>query len=410
MASETSTKPAPLSWALIKQMIRWNSILHLFPFLRNTSGFLRTTKLLSPFRLDQAVEAEQVKDGSIENLKILWPAEKVSLEPSELDRKFLKICKYFNDGFYARRNIFTCEVPGAYIHVGTGLVCTRDFKAIIDCHYDWLRLKTNPQFTWFKPLTIKRLPKCPPGTLYAVVIETWAFNWHHWLSENLVRLYSISKAYPGQRIVLLTPSKLRKDWKDSLAASLPANFELEIQHDELWVQVDRLILPSFVSARGNYHLPPGYYDTMRKTTFTNLGLPQENEPSERIYIPRPKKGHRRILNEDELIELLSHYGFKSILPEKLPFREQVDLFRRAEVVVSAYGANWGLNLYAGPIKNLVFYADKKPETYVFTFSKALGQEHHFLAGESDNLNTNFNVSLSEVKRILEEEMGLKPVV
>ncbi len=45
------------------------------------TNFLRKTPLLSPWRLDQAVQAEEVTDGSIQNLKVLWPAGKISHEP-----------------------------------------------------------------------------------------------------------------------------------------------------------------------------------------------------------------------------------------------------------------------------------------------------------------------------------------
>jgi hypothetical protein len=391
----------------IKMMVGWKSIQTRFPFLRHISPFLRRTKILSPWRIDQAVEAEKVTDGSIENLRILWPAQAVSLEPTELDRTFLKVCRYFNDGFYPRRNIFTCEVPGAFVHVGSGLVCTRDFKAVIDSHYDRRRMMSNPHFGWFKPWRRQRLADSPPGAHYGVVVDTWQFNWHHWLSDNLTRIYSLSRAYPDHRIMLLTPSELRRDWKESLAAALPPRFELKALYDDTWVQVDRLLLPSFVSARGNYHLPPGYYDTMRKTSFDRLGFSDEAEPHERLYVPRPKTGIRRILNEDDLIQLLSRYGFRSVIPEKMPFRDQVDLYRRAEIVVGGYGANWGLNLYAGPIKNFVLYSDKSPETYVYTFSKALGQEHYFLAGEADDANADQTVDLAAVKRVLEDQMNLR---
>jgi hypothetical protein len=389
----------------------WEALATRFPALRKVSSLVRRNPLLSPWRIDQAVQAEQVTDGSVENVKILWPSEKISLEPSALDCRFLAVCKYFNDGFYTRRNILTAEIPDAVVHAPTGFTCTRDFKAVIDCHYDLRRMATNPHFGWFKPRNILRLPPSEPGTRYAVVIDTWAFNWHHWLADNLTRLYSVSAAYPNDRIVLLSPAwcAQKRDWNDSLAASLPPRCELKVIEGETWVSVDRLVLPSFVTQRGNYHLPPGYYDTMRQCAFRQLGLPAQTEPRERIYVSRKYGRSRRVLNEDALVELLGRYGFKSILPEKMPFKEQVDLFRRAEVVAGVYGANWGLNIYSGLIKNLVLYPDKNPETYVFTASKGLGQAHHFLTGDSDDANADFHADLDAVKRVLKEEMGLQPV-
>jgi hypothetical protein len=385
--------------------LRWLGLQKVFPVLQRISPFLRSTRFLGPWRIDHFVEAEKEVGLSIENLQILWPAQKqVSLEPTENERKFLKICRHFNDGFYSRANIFVCEVPQAYCHIGTGLVCTRDFKAIVDSHLEYRRMATNPRFGGFKPLRPKRLS----GDHYATIIDTWTYNWHHWLSDCLPRLYSLSRAYPDRRIVLLTPSGMKKDWKESLAAALPPRFEIQYLPDDLWVRVDRLILPSFVSARANYHLPSGYYDLMRKTTFERLGLPPETEPRERLYVSRASAPHRRILNEDNLIGLLSRYGFKSITPEKMAFRDMVDLYRRAEIVVGGYGANWGNNVYSGKIKNFVLYNERPSETHVFTFSKALGQEHFFLAGEEKHIHISFSVDLAEVERVLQDEMNLQP--
>ena len=394
---------------MIKKIIHWDALLKLFPFLHNVSGILRNARLLSPFRIDQAVEAQHEVGRSVENLQILWPAqEKVPLDPTENERKFLKICKYFNDGFYSRANIFVCEVPQAYCHVGTGLVCTRDFKAITDSNLEYRRLSTNLHFKWFKPLCTQRLPS--GDYHYATIADVWTFNWHHWLVDCLSRLHSLSQAYPGRRIVLLTPAGLKQDWKDSLAAALPPHFEIKYLPYNSWVQVDRLLLPSFVSARANYHLPPGYYDALRKTTFERLGLPAEAEPRERLYISRANATRRRILNEADLVELLGRYGFRSVISEKMAFKDQVDLFRRAEIVAGPYGANWGDNLYAGKIKNLVFYADRPPETHVFTFSKGLGQEHFFLTGGKDHVDADFTVDLADVERVLQDEMHLQPSV
>ena len=373
-------------------------------FIRKCDAYLRRTPVLSPLRIDHNVAAENEVGQGIENLQVLWPAEKVSFEPTENEQKFLKIAKYFNDGFYFRPNIFVCEVPQAYLHIGTGLVCTRDFKAVNESQMEY-RLRNNPHFKTFKPLAIKRLK----GTYYSTINNIFSHQWQHWTVDCLTRLYSLSRAYPDQRIVLLTPSGLRKDWNESLTAALPPNFEIQHLSGETWVQVDRLILPSYVSARANHHLPPGYYDTMRQTTFARLGLPPKTESQERIYVSRSMAAWRRILNEEELLELLGRYGFKSILLEKMAFRDQVDLFRRAEVVAGAYGSNWGNNIYSGKIKNFVLYADRQPEPHVFTLTKGLGQEHFFLAGDVTDVHADITANLGEVERVLREEMNLRPV-
>ena len=65
----------------------------------------------------------------------------------------------------------------------------------------------------------------------------------------------------------------------------------------------------------------------------------------RLYISRRKAGHRRLLNEPEVVDLLGEYGFTPIELEDLPFRDQVSLFRAARIVIAPHG---------GGLANLVF--------------------------------------------------------
>ncbi len=366
---------------------------------------LREARRVSCLWIDRTTEVEKQIGRSVENLQVLWPAqEKVSLEPNENERKFLRIAKYFREGYYTRSRIYVCEVPRAYLHIGSGLVCTSDFEMIPDSQMEY-RLTCNKNFHKLKPLRRHRLA----GSHYTTIENVFSHQWQHWIVDCLTRLYSVSQAYPGRRIVVLTPTKLRRDWNESLASALPPNFEIQHLPADTWVQPDRLIFPSYVSGRANHHLPPGYYETMQKTTFTRLGLPPLAEPKERLYVSRALAPYRRLINEEELVRVLNRYGFKSILPEKMPFRDQVDLYRRAAVIAGAYGSNWGNNVYSGKTKNLVFYPECVPEPHVFTLSKGLGQEHFFLAGTEKKLDADFTVNLADVERVLQEEMSLKPV-
>jgi Glycosyltransferase 61 len=369
--------------------------------LARTSCFLRNSGALSPLRIDEAVQAEKELGRSTENLKILWPAQqRVSLEPTENERNFLKICKYFNDGFYSRQNIFVCEVPLAYCHIGTGLVCTHDFKAISDSQMEY-RLEWNRAFKWFKPMKVRRMT----GT-YATIQNVFWTYWWHWLVDCLPRLVLLARAYPSRQIKLLAPNNIDGTFEESLTSLLPSNFEIVRMPAAAWVKVDRLMLPAYASGRGNGHIPEEYYEFIRRTVFAKFGLPMKNKLQERIYVSRARTRYRRILNERELVELLSFYGFRSVVLEELTFREQVELFHRAAVVVSAYGSNWGNILFSGGIKIFVLYPDCQPETHVFTFSKGLGQEHFFLAGEGKDVNADFSVDLGAVKRVLQDEMNL----
>jgi capsular polysaccharide biosynthesis protein len=110
-----------------------------------------------------------------------------------------------------------------------------------------------------------------------------------------------------------------------------------------------------------------------------------------------------------LIELLSRYGFKSVVLEKLDFRKQVELFHGAEVIVAPFGSNWGNLVWAGKIKIFILYPNRPSGTHFFTYAKALGQEHFFLAEREASPWSDFTVDLGEVENVLMNEMGLRPV-
>ena len=369
---------------------------------RRLRDYLRKATILSPFRLDLAVDVAGA-GAAIENHQVLLPAQSnVPFELQPHDTAFLRVSKYFRDGLYSRSDVFVCEVPEAICHVGTGLVCTKEFKAIGDSQMAY-RLRWCKPFNWFKPVRVQRLK----GT-YATINNTFWNYWWHWLADCLPRIYCLQKAYPNEPVVLLMPAEMGSTFKDSLASLLPENFAVRYVPSKTWLKVDRMLLPSYVTGRANGYVPAEYYEFIRRRVFSAFNLPEKHERAERIYVSRAGARYRRILNEKELVELLSEYGFKSVKPEKLSFREQVELFHKAEVVVSAHGSNWGNILFSDKIKIFVLYPDRVPNTHIFTMAKALGQEHYFLTGTEPSENSDFSVDIAAVEEVLRNEMGLAP--
>jgi hypothetical protein len=376
---------------------------------------LRNVPLLGPLRIEEIVDPQNGAGDSIENLQIIRPAEKnVSFGENENENKFLRISKYYREGFYSRPDIFVCEVPQALCHVGSGLVCTKDYQALMEPRMNYRLVNGFPFDTWVRPGRLRR----KKGVFATISDGAWMW-WWHWLLECLPRIYSLYKAYPGQQIVLLMPQNMGAAYRDSLASALPSNFEVQYLPERQWIKADCILYPSYVSGRCNGHLPSEHLDFLRQTVFSKFGLPSTHRPTERIYLSRRHTPHRRILNEDQLVEILRRYGFKALAPEKLTFREQVELFHRAEVIVSAHGSAWGNLLFSGKIKILALYPDTVPNTHVFTTAKALGQEHFFLPGTVPSMPpsaypncsseyVDFSVDLAEVERVLKDEMGLEP--
>jgi tetratricopeptide (TPR) repeat protein/capsular polysaccharide biosynthesis protein len=103
---------------------------------------------------------------------------------------------------------------------------------------------------------------------------------------------------------------------------------------------------------------------------------------ERIYISRSDANHRQLLNQAEVLKQLRSLGFVSVDLESLTFRDQVNLFAHAKVIIAPHGSG---------LTNIIFC---RPETivvelvsphyirhYYWVISRLLGLHHYFLVAE-----------------------------
>ena len=68
-------------------------------------------------------------------------------------------------------------------------------------------------------------------------------------------------------------------------------------------------------------------------------------PKSMLYLSRQRQGYRRILNEDEVQEVLSEYDFETVFPEELDFEEQVRLANNARFLFGPQGSAFTLQIF-----------------------------------------------------------------
>lgn len=168
------------------------------------------------------------------------------------------------------------------------------------------------------------------GTV-AFITGRWVRNYFHWMTESVAKFRLLEKSEAKIDKYYL---KYDQDFQyQSLKRLGLAPHKLINSRDVPSIHVDELVVPE----RG------GRRNTVSRQTISYLrdmylhGNDNELEKTERIYISRGTR-RRRIVNENELLELLVKYGFKPKMLETLSISEQADLFARAEVVVSPHGA------------------------------------------------------------------------
>ena len=176
------------------------------------------------------------------------------------------------------------------------------------------------------------------------------------------------------------------------------------------IQATELIVPSFAGYLG---WSPGWAMDFLRREFLKGILPSLSYPK-RIYISRSKARYRRVLNEEDVVEVLEQFGFVSILPESMSLAEQIAHFYHAEVIVAAHGSGLTNTIFCRQgTKVIELVSPHYISHYYWGSSQYLQLEHYFLAGEAfecypirqlmyqNSLSEDILVNLSSLKRMVE---------
>ncbi len=176
------------------------------------------------------------------------------------------------------------------------------------------------------------------------------------------------------------------------------------------IQATELIVPSFAGYLG---WPSGWAMDFLRREFLKGIIPSSSYPK-RIYISRSKARYRRVLNEEDVVEVLEQFGFVSILPESMSLAEQIAHFYHAEVIVAAHGSGLTNTIFCSQgTKVIELVSPHYISHYYWGSSQYLQLEHYFLAGEAfecypirqlmyqNSLTEDILVNLSSLKRMVE---------
>ncbi len=176
------------------------------------------------------------------------------------------------------------------------------------------------------------------------------------------------------------------------------------------IQATELIVPSFAGYLG---WPSGWAIDFLRREFLKEIIPGSSYPK-RIYISRSKARYRRVLNEEDVVEVLERLGFVSILPESMSLAEQIAHFYHAEVIVAAHGSGLTNTIFSRHgTKVIELVSPHYISHYYWGISQYLKLEHYYLAGEAfecypirelmyqNSLTEDILVNLSSLQRMIE---------
>ncbi|AOY84033.1 tetratricopeptide repeat protein [Moorena producens JHB] len=258
---------------------------------------------------------------------------------------------------------------------------------------DYLLSDVSRNYPWYLPgcenydprnHIIFSLEQMPPleyidGTV-AVLSGLSGHGYYHWLFDVLPRIEILRRSgIDFAKIDWFLINTPQQPFQEETLNCLGIPAHKIISSDRYpHIQAQELVLPSF----------PGHFDWVPKGTIYFLRqrfLPQalELKYPERIYITRDQARHRQVLNETEVKELLSQFGFITIALESLSVREQVALFASVKAIVAPHGAGLTNTVFCRPGTQIIeLVSPNYVRTDYWMISQQLGLKHYYVKGEN----------------------------
>ena len=299
---------------------------------------------------------------------------------------------------YRQKEQYLVQLKQASILGNSGAV-VQDGRVVVESVFDVSRLAKSPAFK--TPALL--LPKYKTGLYTSILHLPWARNNnYHWFFDCLPRLYFVLQTVqePVRIILRRDLPAYQLQTLQFILADYPQAEVVYIGKYEKW-EMEAFILPSFVSNAQSGFLPQPVSAWLRRKIWNGYAV-QPSGRKRRIYISRAKANTRRLLNEAELLPILTKYGFEVIRAEELTYQQQVQLFFEAEAVVAPHGAGLTNLLFSEQCKVLEFHPANQVKTHYFLLCKGLGFEYSAVVGSVGDKLENYTVDVQEVEKWLEK--------
>jgi capsular polysaccharide biosynthesis protein len=283
-------------------------------------------------------------------------------------------------------NTFVVGVPNGRVVGGRGSVIADDGKVLFDVSIDWSAGANDA--TRHPLLHQKRLGKAKrlAGTT-TVLATSESARFFHWVTDALPRLQILRKAgsLRWEKIDHFIISEGVPAIRESMSLlGIPDEKLVATCRDDHFL-CDWLAVPSLSGAPGN--VPPWAVDFLRSQFLKSLPPIR----TKRIYLSRAQASGRKILNEEEILPLLSRRGFLRVTLEELRLSDQIALFSEAEAVVAPHGAGLTNLVWCAPnTKVLEIFSPLYVNLCYWAIASLTRADYFYLLGEAEGVVSDVN--------------------
>ncbi|MCE9521786.1 MAG: glycosyltransferase family 61 protein [Alphaproteobacteria bacterium] len=359
------------------------------------TGF--TVPLLTEQTTDDATELVS-RDGREDISHYAYPA--ASFRPHRGFRQDLAAVargveppKRLSAAGYDAPALFFRSVRNAVLFRERGVVTDRDGR-VIDAtiaahrHFD-PSLSTLTEFSIaadrrvrLSPATEVQQPAVTEPVLFAIHGSYSVYG--HFLFEAVSSAYALRSLIRDGKLRMMLPPA-REPWPAALLDAVGVPAEAQLQPPYSNIAFDNLIVSSTCSAASTFSPGAVMRDVAQHLT---ASLPKRRERW-RLYLSRlgaRTTSLRRLANEAVLYRALQEIGFLAIEPSHYSFRQQMQMFSEAEIVVGLHGSAFANIMFAQPGCIVVdvlpdYWADKGGQ-WIQNITNLFDQQYFYVVSKS----------------------------
>jgi hypothetical protein len=219
--------------------------------------------------------------------------------------------------------------------------------------------------------------------IYLLAFDAWSGNHYHWVTEVLTRLFLLKNEL--HKYVLILPENA---YIKNIGKALLDYLDLH-PGDIIYIKPTELIYLNKVQFINHVALT-GYTNDkilgeIKKTIDSKIHI-HKSLYSKKIYITRANSKYRKVLNEADVISLLTTRGYEIISFDNISLHDQINICRQANIMISMHGAGLTNMIFMTPgSKILEFRRNKIYQNQCYWhLADALKHQYYYFFGEPDS--------------------------
>lgn len=243
-----------------------------------------------------------------------------------------------------------------------------------------------PKLNWkFYIYDLFTKSKTPDSRAAILISEKHELGYSHWLTEVVSQLSIIHELGYSKKqidIILICGGNHKKTAIWQIESLEILNLVPDFVNPGGPLYVSKLFVPSYSALASKISSYPQPSDLRWIRERANNLIKKSTNGVQRLYISRQKSGRRKISNLTEIEKILTDYEFEIIHPENLSFKEQIELFASAEVILGPHGGGLMNMIFATDALVIELLANHESCHHQFVLSNMLDHDYEFILCET----------------------------